>query len=291
MRLYGSVQVTFWENPVTQKLSDQAKLMAIYLMTGPHSNMIGCLRLPDGYITEDLLWSAETVRYSFQQLSEINFLIRDDFNHWLIIHDFLKWNPIQNPRQGIGVQKIFNSVPVSSKVFKPLIKSLLTHGKYLSEEFINQLKAIANPCETRALNCHTDKEQDQNNNKDKLYMPDITESQISNNGSDENNQMIPIRDQSSYRKMAVEVLDFLNMKAARAYRPVDANLKLIEARLKSGVTVLDCRQVIARKVREWKGDLKMEKYLRPETLFNSTKFEQYMGELILPENEFRHESN
>lgn len=278
MRLYGSVQVTFWENHITQKLSDQAKLLAIYLMTGPHSNMVGCFRLPDGYITEDLLWSVETVKSSFSQLSEINFLIRDEDCHWLLVHDFLKWNPIQNPKQGVGVQKIFNAVPDSSWVFKPLIKSLLTYGKYLNDEFTTQLKRLSNPNDTGSVNCHTDKEQNQNNDQDQDQEINM-------------DVALPVRSVSNYRKNAVDVLDFLNQKACRTYRPVDANLKLIEARLKSGATLLDCKQVIARKVREWKGDLKMEKYLRPETLFNATKFEQYVGELVLPESEARHESN
>jgi uncharacterized phage protein (TIGR02220 family) len=85
---------------------------------------------------------------------------------------------------------------------------------------------------------------------------------------------------SELKTQAHEVLNFLNAKTERAYRPVDTNLKLIIARLKSGATVMDCRQVIAKKTREWKSDAKMSEYLRPATLFNATKFEQYMGELV-----------
>jgi uncharacterized phage protein (TIGR02220 family) len=93
---------------------------------------------------------------------------------------------------------------------------------------------------------------------------------------------------TSLKSQAVEILEFLNQKAKRAYRPVDTNLKLIMARLKSGATVTDCRQVIAKKTREWKSDPKMAEYLRPATLFNATKFEQYVGELILSEEEEIH---
>ena len=84
---------------------------------------------------------------------------------------------------------------------------------------------------------------------------------------------------SSLRAQAIEVLSFLNDKAGRCYRPVDANLRLIEARLRSGATVLECRQIITMKVRDWEDDSVMRKYLRPATLFNATKFEQYYGEL------------
>lgn len=77
---------------------------------------------------------------------------------------------------------------------------------------------------------------------------------------------------------AVLVLDFLNDKAGKAFQPVRANLELIAARLKEGASVDDCKAVIAKKVREWSGG-EMDKYLRPETLFNATKFASYRGEL------------
>lgn len=77
----------------------------------------------------------------------------------------------------------------------------------------------------------------------------------------------------------LEVLDFLNEKVGRRYRPVPANASLISARLREGATVAECRQVIARKAREWKGT-DQDKYLRPATLFNATKFAQYVGELV-----------
>lgn len=78
---------------------------------------------------------------------------------------------------------------------------------------------------------------------------------------------------------ALQVLSFLNEKTGRNYEPVAANLRLIEARLKGGSTVEDCRAVIAKKCREWGADARMRAYLRPATLFNDTKFAQYKGEL------------
>jgi uncharacterized phage protein (TIGR02220 family) len=79
---------------------------------------------------------------------------------------------------------------------------------------------------------------------------------------------------------AREILEFLNQKAHRKYRPTAANLRMIRCRLKEGFTADECRQVIARKCREWGKDEKMKNYLRPATLFNATKFSQYSGELI-----------
>jgi uncharacterized phage protein (TIGR02220 family) len=79
---------------------------------------------------------------------------------------------------------------------------------------------------------------------------------------------------------AAQVLQFLNEKTGRQYQPVEANIGMIAARLKGGATVTQCRQVIAKKCREWTGS-EREVYLRPATLFNATKFAQYQGELVV----------
>lgn len=78
----------------------------------------------------------------------------------------------------------------------------------------------------------------------------------------------------------LEVLAFLNEKTGRNYQPVKANINLIACRLREGATVDQCRQVIAKKCREWRDDPVQEIYLRPKTLFNATNFANYQGELV-----------
>lgn len=91
---------------------------------------------------------------------------------------------------------------------------------------------------------------------------------------------------NGYTAKAVEVLDFLNTKTGRKYRAHDgngkptANLRLVIDRLKTGVSVQDCKTMIARKHRDWSGDDKMRIYLRPSTLFRDRNFEQYLGECV-----------
>ena len=68
MRIYGSIHTCFWSSKATQELSDQAKLLAIYLLACPHSNMLGAFRLPDAYISEDLHWDIAIVKKTFQEL-------------------------------------------------------------------------------------------------------------------------------------------------------------------------------------------------------------------------------
>ncbi len=81
------------------------------------------------------------------------------------------------------------------------------------------------------------------------------------------------------RTAARRVLEFLNERAGRNYKVIDANISPIVARMKEGATEDECFMIVGRKALEWESDEKMCKYLRPATLFNKTKFWQYHGEI------------
>lgn len=82
-------------------------------------------------------------------------------------------------------------------------------------------------------------------------------------------------EEGKYHKDSRTVLHLLNEAAGRHYRETDANLKFISARLSEpGVDLDGMRQMIARQCKKWNGT-NMADYLRPETLFNKTKFDGY----------------
>ena len=85
----------------------------------------------------------------------------------------------------------------------------------------------------------------------------------------------PPAKKDKYQEEAIHILEFLNATAKKKFRPVLANLKFIKARLKEYPAEV-LKQVIQLKTFEWKDDYKMNEYLRPETLFNQTKFETYL---------------
>lgn len=74
-----------------------------------------------------------------------------------------------------------------------------------------------------------------------------------------------------------DIVAYLNLKLGTAYKASSqATQKHIRARLAEGFKTEDFRTVIDKKCAEWMNDPKMEKYLRPETLFG-TKFEGYLN--------------
>lgn len=79
---------------------------------------------------------------------------------------------------------------------------------------------------------------------------------------------------------AEAIITYLNEKAGTRFKPVESNLKFIKARLKD-YSIERLKAVIDLKVKEWRGT-KMQPYLRPETLFNATKFEAYSSGLQAP---------
>lgn len=75
-----------------------------------------------------------------------------------------------------------------------------------------------------------------------------------------------------------QVVDYLNNKAGKKFKSTTVEtVKPIRARLNEGFTVEDFKNVIDIKVAEWADDEKMNKYLRPQTLFG-TKFQSYLNQ-------------
>jgi len=76
-----------------------------------------------------------------------------------------------------------------------------------------------------------------------------------------------------------KIISYLNEKAGKKFEFVESNKKLVRARIKEGHPIEKIVSVIDYKCREWIDDPKFKKYLRPATLFNAEKFNQYVGEL------------
>lgn len=79
---------------------------------------------------------------------------------------------------------------------------------------------------------------------------------------------------------AGEIIEYLNLKTGKKFHTNGANSKFVSARLRDGATLEDCKAVIDMKAAEWLNDPRMNEYLRPETLFNQTKFESYRNSLV-----------
>lgn len=84
----------------------------------------------------------------------------------------------------------------------------------------------------------------------------------------------------SYKDDVSEIIEYLNVKTNSNYHTSGVRTrKLIQTRFREGFTKENFTTVIDKKVLLWGNDLKMQQYLRPETLFG-TKFESYLNEIV-----------
>lgn len=75
-----------------------------------------------------------------------------------------------------------------------------------------------------------------------------------------------------------KLFEFLNNETGRKFHDTDSNRKLITARLNDGFSKSDIQDVIRFKSSQWKNDPAMRKYLRPNTLFAPSHFDDYLNE-------------
>ena len=75
--------------------------------------------------------------------------------------------------------------------------------------------------------------------------------------------------------LAIRLLN--DLSGSRFRETTKATQRLIQAREKEGYTLDDIETVIRHQCKQWGQDAKMQKYLRPETLFGN-KFEGYLSD-------------
>lgn len=110
MRDYGKVYTKFWESDDIRSLTDDGRMLALYLMTCPHGTIAGVFRLPDGYVCEDMKWSPERVVAAFRELSAKGFANRCETTKWVWVRKHMDWNPPENPNQRKAAAKVALSV-------------------------------------------------------------------------------------------------------------------------------------------------------------------------------------
>lgn len=76
----------------------------------------------------------------------------------------------------------------------------------------------------------------------------------------------------------VEFINWFNQQTGKKFKDVESNRKLIRARLNEGFSKSDLVLVVKFKSQEWKDNTEMNKYLRLNTLFAPSHFNDYLNE-------------
>jgi len=268
MARYRKIDTRIWNDQKFNGLSEDGKLVFFLLLTHPHLTSIGAFRASAHGLASELRWPYARFSKAFTECLQNQMIQYDQSASLIWLPNYLKYNQPESPNVVRAWEHTLDYLPECS--MKEVILKVCHHfAKQLGAPFSEAL-----PKAFRKGMANQEQEQEQKQEKKKKDImsgkPDVPSKKINFKKTNPH-----------IKNQAVEILKFLNEKADRNYRYVDTNLKFIIARLQSGASVRDCYQVIAKKTRQWKEDPKMSLYLRPATLFNATKFEQYRGELVI----------
>lgn len=108
---YIRIATKFWQDEKVRELSDDGKLLYLYVLTSPHSNMAGYYVLPKPYVAYDLNWLPERLDKAFRELFRKGLIKYCERSAVILIPNFLKYNPMQNKNQAKGAARRVAELP------------------------------------------------------------------------------------------------------------------------------------------------------------------------------------
>lgn len=135
---YTRVKSRFWGDEKVRLWDNDMKFLALYLLTSPHGNILGCFVLHKLYICADLNWTPQQLEAPFNRLIAEGFIRYDETTNLILITKFLHHNPVTNPNQVKACIKQLNELPKSLllKDLKDLVEGL---GKGLGKDLYKDL--------------------------------------------------------------------------------------------------------------------------------------------------------
>jgi len=107
-----SVNTKFWDDSFVQEINPSEKLLFLYLLTNPLTNLLGVYEITEKRIAFDTGLNLETIRKGFERFGRVGkayFL-----QNFVILPNWLK-NQRLNPNMKIAVAREFNDLPKELK--------------------------------------------------------------------------------------------------------------------------------------------------------------------------------
>lgn len=118
MRDYAKVTATFWTGKTGKALKakgPEALIVAMYLMTSPHSNMLGLYYLPLVYLQHETGLDSEGASKGLQVAIEAGFCSYDEDSEMVWVHEMaffqISGELKESDNRCVGIQKEYASLP------------------------------------------------------------------------------------------------------------------------------------------------------------------------------------
>lgn len=117
MRDYGKVSPQFWTGKTGKALrgKPEVQLLALYLMSSPHANMIGVYHCPVAYMAHETGLPFEGASKALQSLIDADFCTFDEDSEYVFVHQFARHQIGETlkaaDKRCTGVKKALAKVP------------------------------------------------------------------------------------------------------------------------------------------------------------------------------------
>lgn len=258
------VDTSFWTDGKVDEFSPEDKYFMLYLLTNPFCKQLGIYEISVKQAAFQMGYSVDAVNVlldRFENKYKIIMFSKD--TNEIAILNFLRHSVIKG---GKPVEDCIKQdmARVKNKrlidfVFAKLHQypDLNVTVKQIVDEYVNE------------NDIHNDNDNDNDRSGD-VSCDDTSTNRKKGRGKGQK--------EDPYKELYAEIIGYLNEKAEKNYRASGKQVKeLIRGRLAEGYTLDDFKTVIDIKCAEWLGG-EYEKYLRPSTLFQASKFDGYLNQ-------------
>lgn len=239
------VDTEFWTDNGVDEFSPEDKYFMLYLLTNPFTKQLGIYKISVKQAAFQLGYSVEAVNVLLERFeNKYKMIVYSKETGEVAILNFLRHSVMKGGK------------PVEDCIRQDMAK---VKNKKLIDLVFSRLYG----------------RDDLNKTVKEIVEKYVNDNDIHNDNDNDRT----VDDTSTYRPTVdyEEIISYLNEKLGTKYKATTAKTKsVINGRVAEGFTIDDFKTVIDKKCSEWIGDEKMEKYLRPETLFG-TKFEGYLN--------------
>ena len=120
---YARISEALWTSRGFQGLSDDGRLLELYVKSCPHRNRLGCFRLDPHYVVADLGWEVERVKITLNELVSASRIMWDAEARVVLDLDALRVDPLQNGNVVKGAIRELDSVP-DTELIKHLLQAI-----------------------------------------------------------------------------------------------------------------------------------------------------------------------
>ena len=118
MRNYGMVSTRYWTDSKILHLSQQAKLVGLYLLTGQETNLIGCFRCTPMHVAANKVCDLDDAETAFRELIDVGYIEYDKHAGVIYLPNWFRYNQISNLSSGKAALKAVLIIPDSHLVHR-----------------------------------------------------------------------------------------------------------------------------------------------------------------------------